>query len=941
MRKAQQQQSRAPPPPMPKSTTSTTMTENVSKNTGAPVSRSASRYHRPRTAVAPKDPESAIPSVPAVGPQKINTTSKPGTSATMNSPKSPELPLSPPPVSELAPPVIAPRSVESSERLQASIPLGEQRYRPTLQERQERMRAAQLAEWEALGRQAEDDRLRQEESRVEREEQEERERQDAIEAERRRLEEEQRRKQQEEEERPRQLREQEEAARAMAERRKLKKDTTARPADIKVIPQAKLTNPATSPTFMSFFKRRRGEDTPRSPEVSPPTTTESRPKTSHVPATKLEEETIRPGGGGIVPLADAPISAVNHGERRVMVECGKSSIRLPIDPTTTPIQLIRSASNVLSEPIDPRAAVIYEIFLKANVQRKLRMYEHVRDVMNSWDNDDQHTLIIVPTHPDSDPELYSHNAPKSEPAGGSWEMHYSNKRGKWDKRLITLRQDGQMVQSKSGKKSDEVNICHLSDYDIYELIPKLKEKKVKPPKKYCYGVKSQQKSGIFLTSTNFIHMFSTNDAKAAESFYRSIQAWRSWYLVDVMGEGGQGKAVNTNLFSDNLGGNVKPGAGKAAKEGKGHGRSLSADSHYLLGSFNDLGIDASQFRYSSGRMSQDLERANLSRSKSQRRKSVSDDDKPLGLDFPASMISRGNKESASAMHARKLSQRAEEKRSPPVSYLAHTVKASQDSGVGPPRTAQSQSSGEVGTFAAGGLLGSDYDRRKDALAPSGNTNAGLKRTDSVRSSRSRRHSISNGDAAGGLARRESVRRGIPDKPLVDLTPQYKEPPQFTKKGHAYRPAMVGEGGLINAVPDNMNIEEKIKIPSSTSWKRPTTSSGASASAGAGGPSRYRSTRSHAVPPSTGGGAGYDRTKSLRGHGAHRAGASAGEAGAFTGDGLLAHSKAGWGAGGRGHGVMRGSEAKGPMVNLKEESEFASGSLLRQAEQRGAWSQVPQ
>jgi len=698
----------------------------------------------------------------------------------------------------------------------------------------------------------------------------------------------------------RQLKEQEEAARIAAERKRLK-DTTARPST------------ATSPRLHDIFRRRAANDSQSYP-TSPPTTAESRPKTSHGSASK-PEETIRPGGGGVVPLADAPISAVNHGERRVMVECGNSRIRLPVDPTTTPAQLLRSASTVLSESINPRAAVLYEVFLKANVQRKLRMYEHVRDVMNSWDNDDQHTFVIVSSELDSDPELYSHHAPKSEPMGGTWEMYYSNKRGKWDKRIVTLRQDGQMLQSKAGKKNTEVNVCHLSDYDIYDPIPRLVEKKIKPPKKYCYGVKSQQKSGIFMTSTNFIHMFSTGDSRAAESFYSAVQAWRSWYLVDVMGEGGNGKKVNTNLFIDNLG--IKPSdAQKKAEDEKGHGRTQSADSHYLLGSFNDLGIDTAQFRYSSGRLSQEADQSKLTRTQSRRRREETsdDEDRPLGLDFPVSMISRGNKTTVFAMHARKLSQRAEEKRSPPISFPSHMMKPSEEAS--PP----SQDTSE--DFAAGGLLGGSYDRRKET------SNSGLKRSSSTRTSRtSRSHqrSGSSADATGtsgsssGLTRRDSTRTRMPDRPLVDLTPQYKEAPQHVRRGHAVRP---GAGAaLIDAVPDNPNVDDAIRIPASTTWKRPAAAPApADVPAAAAGPARYKS-----------------RAEQPAGAARQRPGAAVPDAQAFTGDGLLAKSKAGWGAGGRGHGVMRGSEAKGPMVDLSERSAFAEGSLLRRAEKRGAWS----
>jgi hypothetical protein len=49
--------------------------------------------------------------------------------------------------------------------------------------------------------------------------------------------------------------------------------------------------------------------------------------------------------------------------------------------------------------------------------------------------------------------------------------------------------------------------------------------------------------------------------------------------------------------------------------------------------------------------------------------------------------------------------------------------------------------------------------------------------------------------------------------------------------------------------------------------------------------------------------------------------------AFTGGGLLA--KAGFSQGHTpvGHGVMDGSKARGPMLDMREETKFASGSLL--------------
>ena len=424
--------------------------------------------------------------------------------------------------------------------------------------------------------------------------------------------------------------------------------------------------------------------------------------------------------------------------------------------------------------------------------------------------------------------------------------------------------------------------------------------------------------------------------------------------MDVMGEGGQkGKAGVTKA----LNGTGSTTSGKDSKtragEAKIHGRSLSEDSHYVLGSFNDLGIDPSSFRYSNDLLSQELDRQPI-QSYRHRRRSSADSDAPLGIAFPAAAAAAAaaaqkERDSSQAMHTRKIGQRMAGKRSPPVSYPAHMIKAGHDSGIGnagaPPRTSTSQTSDGSETFSANGLLGKEYTARKEALNSANGGLGHVKRADSTHSSRSqsqvyRRNSVSSADQAGAVPRRDSGR--VPPKPLVDLTPQYKEPPQFSKKGQGYKPKMVGEGGLIDAVPQNTNIEEAIKVPSATTWKRPGTSAGSGTAAPSG---RYKAWPHGSSPTSPPPAGPYDRTKSLRGHGGplqhhHYQQQSSrppnvGAGAPFTGDGLLAKSKGGWGSGSKGHGVLSGNMAKGPMVDLSEGSKFAAGSLLRQAERRGA------
>lgn len=242
------------------------------------------------------------------------------------------------------------------------------------------------------------------------------------------------------------------------------------------------------------------------------------------------------GGETTVPSFDAPLSAVNAGERRVIVKYKESLMSLPVTPSTTPEDIIYAAALEKPNLIDVHYSVLLESFNKVGLERPLRKYEHIRDVLNSWDNDSQNSLVIVPSPTGGmNDDLDVKNVSRKQPAETSVYLYHSQKPGHWEKRLVTLRSDGQMVLKKNGK--DTVNICHLTDFDIYVPTSRQKSRKIKPPKKVCFAVKSQQKSSMFISTANFVHFFSTNDKATAASWYKAVQGWRSWYLVTKMGEG--------------------------------------------------------------------------------------------------------------------------------------------------------------------------------------------------------------------------------------------------------------------------------------------------------------------------------------------------------------------------------------------------------------------
>ena len=129
--------------------------------------------------------------------------------------------------------------------------------------------------------------------------------------------------------------------------------------------------------------------------------------------------------------------------------------------------------------------------------------------------------------------------PRQQPQDISLQIYHSQRMEHWDKRLITLQTDGQIIATKREGLS---NICHLSDFDIYIPTKRQLSKKVRPPKKVCFAIKSQQKSSMFLSTENFVHFFCSNNNDLAVKWYKAVQQWRSWYLVHVLGEG-QGEDI--------------------------------------------------------------------------------------------------------------------------------------------------------------------------------------------------------------------------------------------------------------------------------------------------------------------------------------------------------------------------------------------------------------
>jgi len=272
------------------------------------------------------------------------------------------------------------------------------------------------------------------------------------------------------------------------------------------------------------------------------------PDTSHAPKPAREEKTpeshshvgIVSGGRGIVPQTDAPTSAVNTADQIVTVRCRGNRFLLDVDADTTIDDIIAKCGRFVNDAeINTLNCVVLESFDSLGLERRVRRFEAIRDIVNSWDLDSANCLIVRIREPgDSMTDLDMASVAKSPepPKGCQIYMYHSNKPGKWNKRHITLLDNGQIILSKkedayAGEK-DTTNLCRLSDYDIYQPSEATMRKYLKPPKRHCFAIRSQQKTTVFLNTDNYVQYFSVEDPKQASLFQDRVQSWRSWYLLD-------------------------------------------------------------------------------------------------------------------------------------------------------------------------------------------------------------------------------------------------------------------------------------------------------------------------------------------------------------------------------------------------------------------------
>ncbi|KAK4142276.1 uncharacterized protein C8A04DRAFT_13351 [Dichotomopilus funicola] len=236
-----------------------------------------------------------------------------------------------------------------------------------------------------------------------------------------------------------------------------------------------------------------------------------------------------------------PTEVLNPTSKLVSARCKGITVTVEIFKETSASDFLVDCSRTLAglgRPVDPDDCVVIEPCARPGLERRLRQYERVWDVVSAWDHDTANTFIILPDSSDPDEELVLSSVPdtQDEPEGFVLPIYHLYRPGKWTQRYITLKENGQVFASKKREwkvsDKDVTRLCHLSDFDIYMPTEAEMRKQLRPPKRYCYAIRSQEKATLFIDSSLYVQFFCTDDPNVARQFRSAVQGWRSWYLVN-------------------------------------------------------------------------------------------------------------------------------------------------------------------------------------------------------------------------------------------------------------------------------------------------------------------------------------------------------------------------------------------------------------------------
>ncbi|KDE05435.1 hypothetical protein MVLG_04230 [Microbotryum lychnidis-dioicae p1A1 Lamole] len=194
----------------------------------------------------------------------------------------------------------------------------------------------------------------------------------------------------------------------------------------------------------------------------------------------------------------------DDSQMHIIVQCGPMTACGEIVETARCQGLLASGSDMEG------GFSLWEVCKQLGLERPVREYELVTDVLKTWEHESNYLCIRRSTlWPLLSPSL---RPQPLVPRGDTVQLELTNR--KWTKRYIEVR-DGNVTHAKSEKAKDSSLLCRLATSEIFYVMSSTSQAK-KAPKSFCFALKSKLPRAQFEDEAEYCHFVSvkTNDELA-------------------------------------------------------------------------------------------------------------------------------------------------------------------------------------------------------------------------------------------------------------------------------------------------------------------------------------------------------------------------------------------------------------------------------------------
>ncbi|KAI5816876.1 hypothetical protein BZA77DRAFT_246008 [Pyronema omphalodes] len=192
-------------------------------------------------------------------------------------------------------------------------------------------------------------------------------------------------------------------------------------------------------------------------------------------------------------------------------------------PTAVPILQNCDVATLLEKVRPGHERCILECWPSLGIQRQVRYFEVVTDVMNSWDQGGQ-SFFKLGKNIWNQSNIQLSQFPASEPMIAETNFYYyvtADK--KWSKRSLSMGNGSlHIIKRDSSYGTKEHQTINLDNFDIYFFCDNSALSKLRAPTNFTFALKSQHKQSLFGKNSVYVHYFSIDNEVLFTNWYTTI-----------------------------------------------------------------------------------------------------------------------------------------------------------------------------------------------------------------------------------------------------------------------------------------------------------------------------------------------------------------------------------------------------------------------------------